>query len=86
MGMRKEIWDKKGSIGITIVEPFFADKNFGSELEGDNFYQESETLIPFRSFGVNFRYKFGKLDFKQRQRRSKINNDDVQRSGDGQQF
>lgn len=84
MGIRKQIWEKRGSIGLRIVEPFFPDKSFGSELIGDTFFQESETLIPFRSFGINFSYKFGKLDFKQRQRRSKIRNDDVERSGDNQ--
>ncbi|MEM9859463.1 MAG: TonB-dependent receptor [Bacteroidota bacterium] len=85
MGIRKQIWEKRGSIGLRIVEPFFPNKSFGSELVGDTFFQESEVLIPFRSFGINFSYKFGKLDFKQRQRRSKIRNDDVERSGgDGQ--
>ncbi|MEO0554052.1 MAG: TonB-dependent receptor [Bacteroidota bacterium] len=84
MGIRKQIWEKRGSIGLRIVEPFFPNKSFGSELSGDTFFQESETLIPFRSFGINFSYKFGKLDFKQRQRRSKIRNNDIERSGDSQ--
>ncbi|MEM6524740.1 MAG: TonB-dependent receptor [Bacteroidota bacterium] len=85
MGIRKQIWEKRGSIGIRIVEPFFPNKSFGSELSGDTFFQESEVLIPFRSFGINFSYKFGKLDFKQRQRRSKIRNDDVERGGSDSQ-
>ncbi len=87
MGIRKEVWDKKGSIGIRIVEPFFEYKTFRSELEGTDFYQMSERNIPFRSFGFNFEYKFGKLDFRQRQRRTKIRNDDQSGGGDeGQQF
>ena len=85
MGVKKTIWEKRGTIGIRIVEPFFENKAFGSELEGPTFVQTSEFVIPFRSFGVNFGYKFGKLDFRQRQRRSKIRNDDLKQGGDGQE-
>ncbi|MFT5569353.1 MAG: ferric enterobactin receptor [Cyclobacteriaceae bacterium] len=74
--LQKEIWDKKGKIGIRVVEPLKADKSFGSELSGENFYQISDFTIPFRSYGLTFSYKFGKQDFRQRQRRSKINNND----------
>ncbi|MEO1051631.1 MAG: TonB-dependent receptor [Bacteroidota bacterium] len=85
MGFRKSMWDDKGSLGVRIVEPFFANKVFGSELSGPNYFQFSERSIPFRSFGVNVTYKFGKLDFRQRQRRSRIRNDDLkQGDNDGQ--
>lgn len=88
MGIKKPIWDDKGSIGIRIVEPFFENKVFASEIEGTNFTQFSEREIPFRSFGINFSYKFGKVDFKGRPRRSKISNDDLKEEGgnDNQQF
>ena len=86
MGIRKNIWEKKGAIGIRIVEPFFQFKTFESELTGANFFQTSERNIPFRSFGINFQYKFGKLDFSQRQRRTKINNNDQDSGGDNNQF
>ncbi len=84
MGINKEINDKL-SLGIRLVEPFFATKNFGSELEGSNFRQVTNTDVPFRSFGINVTYKFGKLDFNQRQRRSKINNQDQNNDEGGQQ-
>lgn len=86
MGVNKEINDKV-SLGLRLVEPFFANKNFGSELKGANFIQTTDTNIPFRSFGLNLTYKFGKLDFKQRQRRTKINNQDQEGDdGSSQQF
>lgn len=85
MGIRKSIWDKKGSLGFSIVEPFFENKVFRSELEGNDFSQISESLIPFRSFGITFRYRFGKYK-SSGQRKSRIKNDD-QKSGDsGTQF
>ena len=84
-GVSKEIWNKRGSVGINVVEPFFENKSFESELEGDDFYQYSNVQVPFRSFGINFSYRFGKLDFKAKERRSKIRNTDLKDGGDGNQ-
>lgn len=85
MGVRKQIWEKRASIGLRVVEPFFANKEFGSELESDLFRQSSVFSIPFRSIGINFSCRFGKLDYNKRPRRSKIKNDDQKSGGnDGQ--
>lgn len=88
MGIQKKIWKDRGALGIRIVEPFFEFKEFASELRGENYFQSSEFNIPFRSFGINFSYKFGKLDFKQRRRSSKIRNTDLKEGGgnEGSQF
>ena len=67
---KKEIWKKRGAIGIRMVEPFNRTKSFITDLEGDTFSQMSEFKLPFRSFGLNFSYKFGKLDFKKKLLRS----------------
>lgn len=75
---------KNSSLGIRLIDPFNANKSFNSEQEGPDFYQKNDFSIPFRSIGVNFRYKFGKVDFKKRS--SKIKNTDLkQGEGDGQQ-
>lgn len=82
IGAKKDIWNKKGSIGIRIVEPFNKYKFFDTNLSGENFSFNSSYGIPFRSVGVSFSYRFGKMDFKRtRQRRSKIRNTD-QKSGE----
>ena len=81
IGFQKQIWDKKGSIGVRMVEPFRANKQFGGISEGPNFSQETVFLLPFRSFGVSFQYRFGKIGDQVRGRRSRINNDDVQDGG-----
>ncbi len=79
---KKEIFDQRGSIGLTFVEPFNKYKNFDSDFEGDGFRQITEFQIPFRSFGINFSYRFGKLDFQQqRSRRKRVNNDDTKDDG-----
>jgi outer membrane receptor protein involved in Fe transport len=89
MGIKKQLWDKRGSIGLSIIEPFKERKPFESELgsEDSDFYQRNVFAIPFRSFGINFSYKFGQLDYKARQKRSRISNDDQKSGGDdGQSF
>lgn len=80
MGVRKEF--KKTSLGITLIEPFHADKFFRSDIKTDDFIQKSSFSIPFRSIGVNFRYKFGNVDFKER--KSKVKNTDQKDGGDQQ--
>jgi len=79
-GLRKEFG--KASLGIRIIEPFSANKSFNSDIQGNGFRSVSTFVLPFRSFGINFSYKFGKVDFKAR--KSKIKNTD-QKGGDGGQ-
>lgn len=79
IGLKKEF--KNYSLGIRIIEPFAANKNFDSDITGSDFRQITKFSIPFRSFGVNFSYKFGKVDFKER--KSKIKNSD-QKAGEGE--
>lgn len=64
--IRKNIWQKKGSIGIVIVQPFSKYLKFPNRLEGTNFTQYSEFAVAQRSYGVSLSYRFGKLDFKER--------------------
>ena len=80
VGLRYDF--KTWSLGIRIIEPFSADKSFDTNLASSNFTQVSSFSIPFRSIGLNVRYKFGKVDFKER--RSKIKNTDQKGGGDQQ--
>ena len=83
MGLNRDLFNKRGTIGIRVVEPFFRNKQFKSDLSGKNFTQSSNFSIPFRSYGINFSLRFGKLDFRppQRSRRS-IRNEDLKEGGD----
>ena len=64
---RKQIWKKKGSIAITATNIFSEYLNQPTVLYGPNFTVNSNRKIPFRSVGINFTWKFGKLDFKKTQ-------------------
>ena len=81
MGVRKEF--KNSSIGLTLIEPFNADKFFDSNITTSEFVQRTSFSIPFRSIGINFRYKFGNVDFKER--KTKVKNTDLKQGGDVQQ-
>ena len=76
-GIDKSFKNKRGSIGFRVIEPFRKDKEFISNLEGDFFSQSSTVTTPFRSFGISFKYTFGKLNFKDANNKTNIKNDDV---------
>jgi len=77
-GIKKSFKNKRGSIGLRIIEPFQKNKEFRSELDGELFSQSSLRTIPFRSFAISFKYTIGKLNFKDGNKKTNIKNDDIQ--------
>jgi outer membrane receptor protein involved in Fe transport len=77
-------FSKRTSLGFRIIQPWQENKIFESDLEGPNFRQVSSFSIPFRSVGVSFSHKFGQIDFKAQNRRTRVKNDD-QKEGEGNQ-
>jgi len=61
---RKQFWNKKASIAFTTTNPFSFYVNQATGVKGSNFTLNSLRRVPFQSFGLNFTYKFGKLEFK----------------------
>jgi ferric enterobactin receptor len=64
LAVRKQFWNKKGSLALTANNPFKKDVDQKTSVKGPNFQLNSLRSIPFRSFGINFTWKFGKLEFK----------------------
>lgn len=83
-GFKKEILKKKGSLGLTMIDPFNERKNFRSNLVGANFNQNSNFSVPFRSFGVNFSWRFGSLKATAPKQKG-VKNDDLKQGEGGQQ-
>jgi ferric enterobactin receptor len=64
LALRQQLFHKKGSIALVATNPFNEYVNQTSTLNGENFSLVSTRELPYRSFGINFMYKFGKLEFK----------------------
>ncbi|MBK0381793.1 TonB-dependent receptor [Pedobacter sp. SD-b] len=64
LALREQILKKKGSIGFTATNPFNKYIRQETTINASNSIKTSYRQIPFRSFGLTFAYRFGKLDFK----------------------
>lgn len=62
--MRKQFWKRKASIGITATNPFNKYVRQETTIVTDTYSSTSVRLVPYRSFGVTFSYKFGKVELK----------------------
>lgn len=87
-GARKEFMDKRASIGLVISQPFNEFLEFENLLEGPTFNQRSLNASQARNIALSFSYRFGRLDFNDRNRpgRSRINNNDQKGGGGGEQY
>ncbi len=63
---RKMFWDKKGSLGLTMTNPFSKYINQVTTITTENYTSKYIRQVPFRSFGISFTYKFGKLEFSKK--------------------
>lgn len=84
IGLKKDLFKKKGSIGINVIDPFNERKNFKTEINTANFAQRSNFSIPFRSVGVNFSWRFGSLKVNNKPKKG-VKNDDLKQGETGGQ-
>lgn len=64
LAMRKFFNNKKASIGITATNPFSSYIRQETTVVNSGYTSANTRLVPYQSFGINFSYKFGKLEFK----------------------
>ncbi|PTQ99231.1 outer membrane receptor protein involved in Fe transport [Mucilaginibacter yixingensis] len=87
-GVRKQLMNKRASIGFNTLSPFKNTIDFNQDIVGKNFTQSSHTAFPFRSFGLTFSYNFGKISVKPdnpMQQQNKGLNDDLKQGDQGGQ-
>ena len=78
--MKKEILNKKATIGLNVLNPFSRDLNIKTVNNTATSSQNTDIHYPLRSFGLNFSYNFGKLKFTQKK---SIKNDDLKKEEQG---
>ena len=61
--LRKLFWDKKASFGFTATNPFNKYVRQLSTISTESYTSTNIRMMPMRSFGISFMYKFGKLEF-----------------------
>lgn len=64
IAFRKQFWNKNASIGITATNLFNEYTKQVTTITTSNYTSYYERMVPYRSVGVSFMYKFGKLEFK----------------------
>jgi len=64
LAFRKLFWNRKGSIALTADNIFSKYVNQRTDLYGPGFVSTGLRSVPYRSIGVNFTWKFGRLVMK----------------------
>ncbi|MFI5141205.1 MAG: outer membrane beta-barrel protein, partial [Bacteroidia bacterium] len=64
IALRKQFWNKKASIGLTATNPFNQYIKQVTTTNTADYTSTATRYLPYRSFGISFTYKFGKLEFK----------------------
>lgn len=86
LSFNKKFLKDKAKLGINIVDPFNENKSFNSSINTGSLVQDSRISIPFRSFGLNFSYSFGKVKFNPARAKKKgVSNDDLKGGDDSGQ-
>jgi ferric enterobactin receptor len=67
LAMRKTFLHKNASVGLTATNPFNKYVDQSSILYGTGFSQTMLRKVPYQSFGITLSYKFGKLEFKEKE-------------------
>ena len=62
--LRQQLWGGKGSFGLVAVNAFANYLTQHTVIEGVGFRSDNILDIPYRSFGLNFLYKFGGFKIK----------------------
>jgi ferric enterobactin receptor len=84
--VKKEIFKQNATIGLNVLNPFSRDLNIKTQNNTSNSVQRTDIHYPLRSFGVNFSYKFGKMNFNAQPKKKKgVNNDDLKKDEQQQQ-
>ncbi|RNI23601.1 outer membrane beta-barrel family protein [Rufibacter latericius] len=82
LAVKKELFEKKGSLTLSVNNPFTKSINYGTETSTETFFQTNENRNFNRSVRLSFDYKFGQQNASKAPRKKKaIRNDDMKEGG-----
>jgi ferric enterobactin receptor len=64
IALRKQFWNNKAGLGFVAVNPFNKYVRQHSEQSTSQFIAYNYKFVPYRSLGLSFTYRFGKLKSK----------------------
>ncbi len=76
IGTSRQLFKQKGSLSLTISNPFQKYRTLRTAVNTPTFSQETVNKNYFRNIIVGFYYRFGKLSEEVKRNRRNINNDD----------
>lgn len=82
--LKKDVMKKKATVGINVFNIFARDLHIENKNSSPSFVQSTNVYYPIRSFGLNFSYNFGKINYNAQPKKKKISNDDL-KQGEQQQ-
>ncbi|OON70120.1 hypothetical protein B0919_05105 [Hymenobacter sp. CRA2] len=83
LGAKKEFWDKKANVVVSVINPFNRILAFRNELSSPSFESVNNAYFYNRQIRVSFSYRFGKLDNGPSRPKKSIQNDDQKQGGGG---
>jgi outer membrane receptor protein involved in Fe transport len=83
LSIKKDLKDKKGSIGLGAENFFTPAFKIRSEVNSPIISQNSVNTMKTMNFKINFNYRIGKMSFDAPRRKKSINNDDQKDGGGG---
>ncbi len=77
LSLKKDLKDKKGSIGVGAENFFTPNFRIRSEVVSPIIVQNSVNVLHNMNFKINFSYRIGKMSFDAPKRKKSVNNDDL---------
>jgi ferric enterobactin receptor len=82
VAVKKELFQKKGSLTLSVINPFNRQLVFRNDLASDRFTYTDNSYFRNRNLRLSFNYQFGKLENRPARPKKSIRNDD-QKQGNG---
>ncbi|UOQ71759.1 outer membrane beta-barrel family protein [Hymenobacter cellulosilyticus] len=81
VAVKKELFQKKGSLTLSVINPFNRQLIFRNDLASEQFTYTDNSYFLNRNLRLSFNYQFGKLENRPARPKKSIRNDDQKEGG-----